>query len=139
MIESDDLKQLVAAWFGAVSRGDASLIDRHVPLDSRVRLVGSDPGEWIAGGAAVAEFLRGEVEGSGGNATFSPADIEAFEEDGVGWAATRLTIRLPDGLSISPRWTAVFHREGDTWKFVQTHASIAVPNDEAGWVYGPEG
>ena len=34
-----------------------------------------------------------------------------------------------------PRWTAVLVREDDVWKFVQTHASIAVPNDQVGWSY----
>jgi hypothetical protein len=53
----------------------------------------------------------------------------------VGWAATRLTITLPDGGQVSPRWSAVFHREDGEWRFVQTHASIAVPNDQIGWVY----
>ncbi len=27
--------------------------------------------------------------------------------------------------------TAVFHKEGDSWKMVQLHASIGVPNVEA--------
>lgn len=32
-------------------------------------------------------------------------------------------------------WSAVFHNEDGVWRFVQTHASIAVPNDQIGWVY----
>jgi ketosteroid isomerase-like protein len=99
------------------------------------RLIGSDPREWLAG-QAVAELLRGEAEGSGGTATFTPSDTEAYQEGTVGWASTRLTITLPDGKHVSPRWSAVFHREDGDWKFVQTHASIAVPNDEIGWEYG---
>jgi hypothetical protein len=42
---------------------------------------------------------------------------------------------MPDGKHVSLRWSAVFHRENDDWKFVQTHASIGVPNEEIGWVY----
>ncbi len=135
MKDSDEIRGLVAAWFASVTRGDGSLIERHVSAAPGARLVGSDPDEWLQGGAAISTFLRGEVEGSGGAATFTPSDTEAFEEGSVGWAATKLTISLPDGRSVSPRWTAVLHREGDAWKFVQTHASIAVPNDEVGWVY----
>ncbi len=135
MEDSAQLRQLVTDWFASVTRGDGSLIQRHVAMDPRTRLVGSDPAEWLQGGSAIATFLRGEVDGSGGVATFTPSETEAYEEGSVGWAATKLTISFPDGRSISPRWTAVFHREGDVWKFVQTHASIAIPNDEVGWTY----
>ncbi len=134
MERSQELEDLVRAWFEAASKGDASLIDRHVSRDSGARLIGSDPTEWLAG-ERVAEFLRGEVEGAGGKATFSPSETEAFSEETVGWATTRLTIRLADGRSVSPRWSAVFHREDGEWRFVQTHASIAVPNDQVGWEY----
>jgi hypothetical protein len=80
-------------------------------------------------------FLSGEVEGAAGNVRFTPHDTQAFSEGTVGWATTHLTITLPDGRHISPRWSAVFHKEDGVWKFVQTHASIGVPNDEVGWHY----
>ena len=85
--------------------------------------------------ANVAQFLRSEVEGAGGDVSFAPADTEAFEEGTVGWATTNLTITLPDGRHISPRWSAVFHREDGVWMFVQTHASIGVGNEDVGWQY----
>jgi ketosteroid isomerase-like protein len=132
---SPELELLVGAWFAAASNGDASLVDAHVSPGGGTRLIGSDPGEVFKGGGAVAEFLRGEVEGAGGEAAFAPADTEAFSEGSVGWATTTVTITMPDGKHVSPRWSAVFHREDGVWKFVQTHASIAVPNDEIGWVY----
>jgi ketosteroid isomerase-like protein len=133
MERSPELEALVGAWFEAASRGDVSPVDRHVSRDGGSRLIGSDPEEWFQG-QAVADFLRGEVERAGGDVRFSPHDTEAFSEGAVGWAATRLTITLPDGRRISPRWTAVFHQENGVWKFVQTHASIAVPNEQVGWV-----
>jgi len=129
-----ELEELVRTWFAAASIGEASVIDRHVSRDPAARLIGSDPTERYAG-EEVARFLRGEVEGAGGKARFTPTETEAFSEGTVGWATTLLTITLPDGRSVSPRWSAVFHREDDEWRFVQTHASIAVPNDEVGWQY----
>jgi ketosteroid isomerase-like protein len=135
MRRSSELEQLVNDWFVAASSGDATIVQRHVSPDAQVRLVGSDPAEWLQGGQDVAEFLAGEVEGAAGNVRFAPSETEAFEEGTVGWAATKLTITLPDGKRVSPRWTSVFHREGDVWKFVQTHASIGVPNDQVGWEY----
>jgi hypothetical protein len=72
----------------------------------------------------------------GGRATFTASETEAYREGSVGWAATRLTITLPDGGAVSPRWSAVVHMEDDEWRFVQTHASIAVRNQDIGWRSG---
>jgi hypothetical protein len=134
MKASPEIVALVEEWFAAASRGDPALVDVHVSKDEANRLTGSDPDEWLSG-ASVAEFLAGEATRSGGMVSFVPSQTEAFEEGTVGWAATRLTITLPDGTFVSPRWTAVFHKEGDGWAFVQTHASIAVPNEDVGWRY----
>lgn len=135
MERSPEIERLVLDWFAAATRGDPSLVAAHVSPGEGTRLIGSDPGEVFSGGEAVAAFLRGEVEGAGGRATFRPEGTEAFSEGSVGWATTRVTILLPDGKHVSPRWSAVFHREGGVWKFVQTHASFGVPNDRIGWVY----
>jgi ketosteroid isomerase-like protein len=135
MERSPELEDLVQAWFDAATRGDTSLLERHVSPSDGTRLIGSDPGERFSGGAAVAEFLRGEIEGAGGAANFAPTETEAFSEGTVGWASTSVTITMPDGKHVSPRWSAVFHRERGDWKFVHTHASIGVPNEEIGWVY----
>jgi ketosteroid isomerase-like protein len=132
---SPEIEQLVLAWFAGASRGDPSLVAAHVSHSDGTRLIGSDPAELFRGGAAVADFLRGEVESAGGNAAFSPAGVEAFSEGTVGWATTIVTITLPDGKHVSPRWSAVFHQEDGVWKFVQTHASIGVANEDVGWQY----
>ncbi|MEX0985313.1 MAG: hypothetical protein WD096_09740 [Actinomycetota bacterium] len=62
MERSVELEELVAAWFGAASVGDASLVERYVSSDAGDRLIGSDPDEYLRGGEAVAAFLRGEAE-----------------------------------------------------------------------------
>jgi ketosteroid isomerase-like protein len=129
------IMELVRAWFSAATRGDASVIDHHVSMQPSTRLVGSDPDEWLQGGEQIATFLRTEVEGAAGEVRFEPSETEAFADGDVGWAATKLTITLPDGKRVTPRWTAVLVREGEVWKFVQTHASIAIPNDQIGWSY----
>ncbi len=135
MQRSPELEDLVSRWFAAASSGDASLVDTNVSAEPGTSLIGSDPDEWFRGGEAVAQFLRGEVTNAGGQAKFSTEETEAYEEGTVGWVTTRLTITLPDGGHVSPRWSAVFHQEGDQWRFVQTHASIAVANDDVGWIY----
>jgi ketosteroid isomerase-like protein len=138
MERSQEIEELVAAWFAAASRGDSSVATKHVSPDAGTRLIGSDPGEVFKGGAAVAEFIIGEAEGAGGRVTFTASDVEGFAEGTVGWATAHLTIAIPDGGQVAPRWSAVLHREDDVWKFVQIHASIPVPNDEVGWEYPAE-
>jgi hypothetical protein len=132
MDRSPELEKFIAAWFDAATRGDPSLVDRHISRQKGTRLVGSDPDEWFEG-AAAAEFLKKELQGSGGSVR-SLSDLEAFSEGTVGWGTTRFTLTFPDGRSVSPRWSAVFHREDGEWKFVQLHASMGVANEEAGWV-----
>jgi ketosteroid isomerase-like protein len=135
MERSADLEEFIGAWFAAATTGDSSLASAHVSTGDGTRLIGSDPTEDLRGGEAVRDFLIGEVEGAGGQATFHPTDIEAFCEGTVGWATTNLTITMSDGRRVSPRWTAVLHREDGAWKFIQTHASIGVPNADIGWEY----
>jgi ketosteroid isomerase-like protein len=132
---SAEIEALVRAWFDAATKGDPSLVAAHVSPSEATRLIGSDPLEVFNGGVAVAAFLSGEIEASGGHATFTPTDTEAFREGNVAWATTQLTIAMRDGRQVRPRWSAVFHLEDGIWKFVQTHASIAVANDQIGWEY----
>ena len=135
MHRSPEIEALVARWFDAATRGDASRVDALVSPDPGTCLIGSEPEEWLRGGPAVADLLKGEVAGAGGKASFSPEDTEAYEAGTVAWASSRLTITLPDGRHVSPRWSSVWHREGEDWRFVQTHASIGVGNEDVGWIY----
>lgn len=135
MNRSADIEDLVVRWFAAASAGDPHLVDTAVSDGDGVSLIGSDPDEWYSGGESVAAFLRNEVINAAGSATFSPRDTVAFEAGDLGWATTRLTITMPDGAQVNPRWTAVLRRDGTAWRFVHIHASIGVPNEAAGWVY----
>jgi adenylate cyclase len=134
MERSAELESLIAAWFDAATKGDPAQVDRYVSRDGGTRLIGSDPDEWLDGQAAV-DFLKRELEASKGGVR-SAADTEAFTEGSVGWASTRLTVTFQGGRSVAARWTAVLHQEDGEWKIVQLHASIGVPNEEAGWVPG---
>lgn len=135
MIRSVEIEDLVGAWFGSATRGDSAMVATHVSPGAETRLIGSGPAEYFRGGAAVAEFLNGEVSRSNGTVRFEPTEVEAFSEGSVGWATAKIIITLPDGGTVAPRWSSVFHQEDGVWKFVQTHASIAIANDQIGWVY----
>jgi ketosteroid isomerase-like protein len=51
-------------------------------------------------------------------------DVKAFQEGTVAWLADRPTLAPPGGIKVAARVTAVFRREEDGWKIVQSHLSM---------------
>jgi ketosteroid isomerase-like protein len=135
MVRSAEIEALVHAWFAAASAGDPTLVETRVSRTPETLLVGSDPDEVIRGGDEVIAFLRGEVDGAAGTVDFQAADVVAYQNGDLGWANARLTITIPDGGRITPRWTAVFGREDGLWRLVHLHVSFGVSNEQVGWVY----
>ena len=79
MDRSPELEKFIVAWFDAATRGDPSLVDRHISRQEGTRLVGSDPDEWFEGAAAV-EFLKKGLPGAGaGVRTLSDLQASARE------------------------------------------------------------
>lgn len=100
-------------------------------------LIGTDPSEWLTSYAAIEQVVRAGVEfGSGGRMPDS-LEILAFEEGTVGWANVRYTTKLSNGGSYVIRWSHVFHQEGGTWKLVNDHTSLGVPDDKVMTFFAP--
>ena len=129
MDSSSELQAIIRNWFESVYRNDASWLDRHLSTDGRLRIIGTDPEEWLQGDKA-AELLRSDLAALGGKATFEVSEAEAFTEGSIGWGAASLTITLEGGMKVSPRWSAVFHQEDGQWKAVQVHASVGLTNEQ---------
>jgi ketosteroid isomerase-like protein len=130
MTPSPELRDIIAGWFAAAENGDVSWRDRHVSKNPALRIVGTDPDEWLKGEAAYG-FLKHEAETVGGRLTVRVREVEAYTEGTVGWGLAAPEITLGTGEKVNPRWSAVFHKEDDGWKLVQLHASIAVGNAAA--------
>lgn len=130
MQPSPEVTKVIASWFEAVHSGDPTWVDRH--LSPRARLIGTDPNEVFEGQAA-AGFLKDEASGLGQFAKLTVPSPEAYEEGDVAWGYATPVIAFNDGPTVTPRWTAVFHREGGEWKAVQIHTSLPVSNLEAGF------
>lgn len=128
MQASTELRKIIEGWFDSIASGDPAWVERHVSRRACVRMVGTDPAEWLEG-PRVTEYLREEVKALGGIVTVSQGGTEAYEEDSVGWGVSNPILTLPNGKQITPRWSAVFHREEGEWKLVQLHASVGVPNE----------
>jgi hypothetical protein len=76
--------------------------------------------------------------GSLAGVTVERGEIQGFRQESVGWVVDDPTFVLPDGRSLRTRLTAVAREEGDSWKLVQVHFSVAVPDEvalaeAAGW------
>jgi ketosteroid isomerase-like protein len=127
---SVELREIILNWFAAAAAGDASWRDRHVSRHPDLRIVGTDPEEWLAGDPAY-RFLKDEAANIGGKVTVVVPEAEAFVEGSVGWGVARPIITLGDGRKVSPRWSAVFRREDDGWRMIQLHASVAIGNEQA--------
>ena len=130
MEKSREIQEIIASWFKAAAAGDVTWRDRHVSSLPDLRIIGTDPDEWLKGEPAFA-FLRNEAATIGGKATVVLREVEGFSEGNVGWGSAIPEITLMDGTLVVPRWSAVFHREKDGWKLIQLHASIAVSNEAA--------
>lgn len=130
MEPSHEVRDVIAGWFQAVVKGDVTWRDRHVSSLPDIRIVGTDPDEWLRGEAAFA-FLRDEAASVGGKVKIIIREVEGFREGSVGWGVAIPEITLQDGRKVTPRWSAVFHLENDTWKLVQLHASIGISNEAA--------
>ena len=135
MERSPELQELISAWFAAFSRGDGAWIKRHISRNDDVRLIGTDPSNWYEG-ERVGEFLSAAVDELGGAVKIFPTeDMLALREERIGWGVTRATLQLPNAKEVELRWSAVFRQEGDEWRAVQIHGSLAVPDDK---VFGAE-
>jgi ketosteroid isomerase-like protein len=130
MEPAPDLRQVISEWFEAAAKGDTSWRDRHVSRQAALRIVGTDPDEWLQGEPAY-QFLKNEAETVGGRATVKVLEVEAYRQGDIGWGLALPEITLGSGQQVKPRWSAVFIRENDEWKVIQLHASVGIGNVEA--------
>lgn len=109
MQPSAELRDVITGWFKAAESGDAAWRGRHVSNHPSLRIVGTDPDEWLKGEPAYA-FLKNEAATVGGRVKVKILEVEAYEEGSVGWGLALPEITLLDGRKVTPRWSAVFHR-----------------------------
>jgi hypothetical protein len=103
-------------------------MEQFISQQGDVLMIGTDPNEWWADATTITQTLKAQAQ-AGIQAV--PGELQARREGSVGWVADQGKFVLPDGAEVPFRWTAVFHQEDGTWKLVQGHASIGMPNEEA--------
>jgi class 3 adenylate cyclase len=128
---SPELEAVFRRWVAAWNSRDVDTYFNLFADEPGVLNIGTDPDEWVSDLAmmrAVAEAQIGEFDEIG--ATYEVEHVEAFTEATVGWIASRLSALGSDATKIPLRVTAVCHLDRGMWRFVQTHSSVGVENEE---------
>lgn len=129
MQPSTELKDLMLRWYASFSIGDIAMIKEILAHQPEVTYIGTDPAEWVTGYDAIVRGFTLQTEVVSG-VQIEAGDLTAYSDGNVGWVADRPLIKLPDGTGIPTRSTLVFQRQASTWKLVQQHISVGVPNEE---------
>jgi hypothetical protein len=107
----------------ALSAGDVPSLKKVFSRAPGTIEIGSAPDAWSEGHESIVDRLTAvsrEIAGT----TIEPGDVRAFQEGTVAWLADRPVMTTPEGMRMSARVTAVFRREDDGWKIVQSHLSM---------------
>jgi class 3 adenylate cyclase/ketosteroid isomerase-like protein len=99
-------------------------------------LIATDPDEWWRGGDYIRTIHSAQTTNIG-DVQWQVHEVEAWEEGDIGWAACRADMTLANGKVLPHRSTVVFRRENGSWKIVQSHVSLGVPNVESFEIYLP--
>ena len=130
MERSDEIRDLVLRLGDGIASGDRAIVDDLSP-SSGLLAIGTDPDEWWEGDRAIAAW-RAQLDVFDDTLKLEPrGHAQGFVEGTVGWGAEEFSMTSPVGAGIGVRLTGVWHREHETWKLIQCHASIGVPNDES--------
>jgi ketosteroid isomerase-like protein len=131
MERSEELADLMRTLYRAITNGDIDFLDSVLSQDDGALAIGTDPAEWWEGPDVVTNAFRSQVGEMEGRVRLEPGSPKAYVSGDVGWAHDRFAFVSEDGSRPDARITAVFVRRRGSWRTVQSHASIGVPNEEA--------
>jgi ketosteroid isomerase-like protein len=131
MQESPELRGVVEGYYAAAMEGNTDWVADTLSDSDAALAIGTDPAEWWEGGATIRRMWAAQLEAGLGGAKLEPTRLRAYEEGDVGWATDQPRVVLPNGNRVSMRITAVFRRENGKWRWIHSHASIGVPNQDA--------
>ena len=112
----------------AMEARDAETVDRLLSDDEHALAIGTDPEEWLQGGASIKAAMRDAL--AGGELHTRVDEVLVDAQGDVGWAAGRGVLLFTNGMEIPFRSTGVWRREAGEWKLLQGHGSIGVPNEQ---------
>jgi hypothetical protein len=127
MLPSPDLLDVLRALYGAMSSGNPGSVESFYSVEHGSIFVGTDDSEFWIDSTQHNEDVRPYFDGSHGQLDWHCGEEPAALVEGtVGWCVDRPIVRLPDGSVLRPRLTLVWHREGNIWRVVHSHASLGM-------------
>jgi hypothetical protein len=130
MKASNELKELTLRGLEAFASEGLGFFTRRIAHQDGALAIGTDPKEWWEGYETITQIFKAQSEAMQGMAV-AKSETQAYSEGSVGWAASQLMFRLPDGTEFPVRLTIVYHQENGDWKVVQWHGSLGVANEES--------
>jgi uncharacterized protein (TIGR02246 family) len=110
----------------AMNQGDRERLRSYLSEDPNAVHIGTDPEEWW-GSEQVVETVGGGGP-SGVQVVTDEIEVHSLGEDAA-WLVGRGRF-VSEGKERPVRMSGVMTRRDGQWVFVQSHASIGVPNDE---------
>ncbi len=126
MEPSEEIRRIVQRWTSAIAEGDADSALARLSEHPGTLIIGTDPAEWWRGDEAHAIWGR-QIDELGSSFRVTTDEIEAWEEESVGWASVKETISWEEK-TIEARATYVLHLERGEWKVVHVHWSFPQAN-----------
>jgi class 3 adenylate cyclase/ketosteroid isomerase-like protein len=123
---SEEIRRIVQRWTSAIAEGDADSALARLSEHPGTLIIGTDPAEWWRGAEAHAIWGR-QIDELGSSFRVTTDEIEAWEEESVGWASVKETISWEEE-TIEARATYVLHLERGEWKVVHVHWSFPQAN-----------
>jgi hypothetical protein len=128
MQRSPELEKAVREMIDAMQASDVPAMERILSRAEGSVLIGSEAAEYTRDIDEMMRIMRDSTPDQGYHITVTLDDVRGYQEGDVGWVDGTGRFER-EGQSVEVRMTGVAHREDGQWRFVQTHASIGVPNE----------
>ena len=123
--DQDEVRKVIEETLEALNAGDAARLRSVLSERADGVHIGTDGQEWETSKQVVDAVA---AAGGADDVRAVADDIDIHVQGDVAWAEGHGRFTRADGAERAARMSWVLIRENGQWKFVQSHASIGVPN-----------
>jgi SnoaL-like domain len=127
MQRSPELERIAQETMAAIERADMDALERMTSRDESVVTIGTDPAEYARGFDENMRLMQESTPEADMDIHAHLDDVRAYQDGDIGWMDGVGRFER-DGETVDVRMTGVLRREDGEWRWVQSHASIGVPN-----------
>lgn len=128
MQRSPELEKRTRDMIDAMQASDHPTMERAISRTDGSVTIGSDASEYTREIDKMLQMMRDSTPEQGYHVKVTLDEVHGYQEGDVGWFDGTGRFER-DGQTVEVRMTGVAHREDGEWRFVQTHASIGVPDE----------